>query len=295
MALKVWRMTCSHSDHLRKFGSWPLDICPFGPCSLMHMAGQGGDDLEDDYVLDGPTATSGDEEEYSHHGSSHGDLSLDDDASRPSGSATHTEGETGNKRKRSGKDKQRKLKVSCLDFRPFDHPKLDTRKQKSKLKETQDEKSRLTTQQTPLELAEYLTGFQAKSFSRLSRIELEDIQIPGGCGLEESSRNDHRLTSSQRVRLLIHPHGLLKGLSTRCPISSLKVAPSHICRCGGIESFSLSVTPSLRLRLSQKPKANGAPTLIFVAGSALRVADVVTLLPVYPPEWLLTLRLDKSP
>lgn len=74
------------------------------------MTGQGGDDLEDDYVSDELVATSGDEED-SHHWSNHGDLSLDDDASKPSGSATHTESEKSNKRKRSGKDKQRKLKV----------------------------------------------------------------------------------------------------------------------------------------------------------------------------------------
>lgn len=85
----------------------------------MYMAGQNGDGLEDDYVPDGLAATSGDEEEYSHHGSSHGDLSLDDNASRPSGSAVHAEGEKRNKRKRSGKDKQRMLKVSYLDFRPW--------------------------------------------------------------------------------------------------------------------------------------------------------------------------------
>lgn len=85
----------------------------------MYTAGQGGDDLEDDYVPDEPTATSGDEEEYSHHGSSHGNLSLDDDASGPSGSVAHAEGERGNKRKRSGKNKLRRLKVSCLDFRTW--------------------------------------------------------------------------------------------------------------------------------------------------------------------------------
>lgn len=45
--------------------------------------------------------------------------------------------------------------------------------------EAQDEQSPLIAQQSPLELAEYLAGSQAKSFFRLSRIELEDIRIPG--------------------------------------------------------------------------------------------------------------------
>jgi protein CMS1 len=81
------------------------------------MAGQGGDDLEDDYVPDELVASSGDEED-SPHGSSHGDLSLDDDAPKPSGSAAPTESENNNKRKRSGKDKQRKLKVN-ISIRPW--------------------------------------------------------------------------------------------------------------------------------------------------------------------------------
>lgn len=58
---------------------------------------------------------------------------------------------------------------------------LDTRKQKPKLKEMQDEQSPLTAWQSLPELVEYLARSQAKSFSRLSRIELEDIRIPGGC------------------------------------------------------------------------------------------------------------------
>ena len=38
------------------------------------------------------------------------------------------------------------------------------------------------------------------------------------------------------------------------------------------------VIPTLRTRLAQRPKSNGAPTLIFVAGAALRVADVTRIL-----------------
>lgn len=34
------------------------------------------------------------------------------------------------------------------------------------------------------------------------------------------------------------------------------------------------VLPSLHTRLSQRSKSNGAPTLLFVTGAALRVADV---------------------
>lgn len=38
------------------------------------------------------------------------------------------------------------------------------------------------------------------------------------------------------------------------------------------------VVPTLRTRLSQRPKYNGSPTLIFLAGAALRVADVTRIL-----------------
>lgn len=36
--------------------------------------------------------------------------------------------------------------------------------------------------------------------------------------------------------------------------------------------------PTLHTRLGQKSKANGAPTLLFIAGAALRVADVTRVL-----------------
>lgn len=89
-------------------------ICPLQPCFFM-AAGQGGDDVSDDYIPDELVATSCNEEEYSHHGSSHGYLSLDDDTSKPSGSIAHAGSEKSNKRKRSGKDKQKRLKVSHLN------------------------------------------------------------------------------------------------------------------------------------------------------------------------------------
>lgn len=38
------------------------------------------------------------------------------------------------------------------------------------------------------------------------------------------------------------------------------------------------VLPTLRTRLGQKPKNNGAPTLLVVSAAALRVADVTRIL-----------------
>ena len=36
--------------------------------------------------------------------------------------------------------------------------------------------------------------------------------------------------------------------------------------------------PTLKTRLAQRPKSPGSPTLIFIAGAALRVADVTRVL-----------------
>jgi protein CMS1 len=38
------------------------------------------------------------------------------------------------------------------------------------------------------------------------------------------------------------------------------------------------VLPTLHTRLGQKSKSNGAPTLLFIAGAALRVTDVTRIL-----------------
>ncbi|KAJ8517548.1 hypothetical protein ONZ45_g5274 [Pleurotus djamor] len=42
--------------------------------------------------------------------------------------------------------------------------------------------------------------------------------------------------------------------------------------------FIMKVLPPLHTRLGQKSKSNGAPTLLFVAGAALRVADITRIL-----------------
>ena len=40
----------------------------------------------------------------------------------------------------------------------------------------------------------------------------------------------------------------------------------------------LAVLPTLRTRMGQRSKSNGAPTLLFIAGAALRVVDVTRVL-----------------
>lgn len=47
----------------------------------------------------------------------------------------------------------------------------------------------------------------------------------------------------------------------------------------GVYSLNLlAVLPALRTRLSQRSKHKGAPTLLFITGAALRVADVTRVL-----------------
>jgi protein CMS1 len=42
--------------------------------------------------------------------------------------------------------------------------------------------------------------------------------------------------------------------------------------------FIVKVLPSLHTRLGQRSKSNGAPTLLYIAGAALRVADITRVL-----------------
>ncbi|KAJ6546469.1 U3-containing 90S pre-ribosomal complex subunit-domain containing protein [Mycena vulgaris] len=52
----------------------------------------------------------------------------------------------------------------------------------------------------------------------------------------------------------------------------------HARTLDNLVDFIVKVLPNLRLRLSQRSKASGAPTLLFVAGAALRVVDVTRVL-----------------
>ncbi|KAK7015040.1 protein cms1 [Favolaschia claudopus] len=98
------------------------------------------------------------------------------------------------------------------------------------------------TDQPPHALAEYLAAFQSKTFaSVMSPLELEDIRIP-----VDSIADTTMWTGPRTLDNLV--------------------------------DFIIKVLPNLRLRLSQKSKTNGAPTLLFVSGAALRVVDVTRVL-----------------
>ncbi|KAH9934888.1 U3-containing 90S pre-ribosomal complex subunit-domain containing protein [Fomitopsis serialis] len=126
------------------------------------------------------------------------------------------------------------------------------RKRRAKEKERRAKKRRLAETLDPVEapsvaaqpsvlLADYLSSMQAKTFAKMSSIELADVQIP-----ESSIVDTTQWTGSRNLDQLV--------------------------------DFITKMVPTLRTRLSQRPKSNGSPTLIFLAGAALRVADVTRIL-----------------
>ncbi|CAK5264288.1 unnamed protein product [Mycena citricolor] len=98
-----------------------------------------------------------------------------------------------------------------------------------------------TTDQSPPALAEYLASLQKKAFSKLSALELEDARIPVDAIVDTSAWTGPRTLDN-------------------------------------LVDFIVKVIPDLRIRLGQRSKTNGAPTLLFLATAALRVADVTRIL-----------------
>lgn len=126
------------------------------------------------------------------------------------------------------------------------------RKRREKAKERKAKRRKLTEERdvdepqslaagSPAELAAYLSDMSRKVYTDLSDLELENVGIP------ESSIADTTAWTGPRS---------LDQLSF----------------------FIQKVLPGLHNRLLMKSKANGAPTLIFVTGVALRVADVTRTL-----------------
>ncbi|TFK26423.1 hypothetical protein FA15DRAFT_667515 [Coprinopsis marcescibilis] len=95
--------------------------------------------------------------------------------------------------------------------------------------------------QSPESLSDYLASMQKKTFKDISEIELDDLRIPASAIVDTTLWTGPR-TLDQLVE------------------------------------FIGKVLPTLRTRLLQRPKSTGAPTLIYVTSSALRVIDVTRIL-----------------
>lgn len=130
-------------------------------------------------------------------------------------------------------------------------PQLKKRKRREKEKEQKAKKRKLIQStesiehsiaaQPPHALSHYFTSAQVKSFPKLSALELGDFEIPASAIADTTSWAGPRTLDQ-------------------------------------LEDFILKVVPSLSTRLSQRSKSNGAPTMIFLTGAALRVADVTRVL-----------------
>lgn len=182
---------------------------------------QGGDDLGDDFVVDDLVAFSGDEDAAFDDGvlsDSRDAISGEEDG----GDRSPPTANTGTERKRKRREKEKDQK-------------------KPKLADNVELIEHSIAAQSPNVLSDYLTSMLAKSFPKMSALELHDMQIP------RTSIADSTVWTGSRT--LDH-----------------------------LVEFIVKVLPTLHTRLCQKSKANGSPTLLFVTGAALRVVDVARVL-----------------
>ncbi|KAF8559510.1 hypothetical protein OG21DRAFT_1402376 [Imleria badia] len=129
---------------------------------------------------------------------------------------------------------------------------LAKRKRREKEKERQAKRRKLAetaevheppsvAAQPAYKLADYMSTMQAKAYPELTGLELNDMCIP-----ETALSDTTQWTESRSLDRLVE--------------------------------FIIKVLPVLNKRLSQRPKSPGAPTLLYIAGAALRVADVTRVL-----------------
>ncbi|KAF8633708.1 hypothetical protein AX17_004366 [Amanita inopinata Kibby_2008] len=117
----------------------------------------------------------------------------------------------------------------------------ERRTKKRKLVESTQSAELSIANQSTNELSHYLSSLQVKVFSTMSSLELEGILIP------ESSMADTMAWTGPRT-------------------------------LDNLVEFIMKMLPTLHIRLGQKSKHNGSPTLLFIAGAALRVADITRVL-----------------
>lgn len=124
------------------------------------MTKTGGDDLDDDFVPDELVAMSDDEDALQVADGDINALLSADEEEMDEGEVQKSQAAAAKKRKRREKEKERKAK------------KLKVAESAEPLEVTS------VAAQTPVLLADYLSSMQAKTFSKMSGIELTDIQIP---------------------------------------------------------------------------------------------------------------------
>ena len=150
--------------------------------------------------------------------------------------------------------------------------------QRRKLAETVEVLEPLSIAAQPAhKLADYMSAMQAKAFPDLTGLELNDMCIPGEClqdiwlpvilielQIETAIADTTQWTESRSLDRLVD--FIIKGMLL---LSFLPWPYNH---------HFPPVLPMLHKRLSQRSKSPGAPTLLYIAGAALRVADVTRVL-----------------
>ncbi|KAJ3476337.1 hypothetical protein NLI96_g11222 [Meripilus lineatus] len=269
----------------------------------------GGDDLEDDFIPDDLVALSDPEEEETEDAIQGPDADINaflspDEEDVDEAELQRSQAAAEKKRKRREKEKEKKAKKQKVvqATESIDHTSIAA--------------------QPPVLLSDYLSSMQAKTFSKMSGIELTDIQIPGTSlpsripssstpkkgELSETKGPDSNLNSGyddmdgfqklgpacglynqRRVYSILFyslplPTPLKRFSYVLYPTWRIFFLTPHDSQHILVRMLTLSrvlfliVLPTLRTRLAQRPKSNGAPTLIFVAGAALRVADATRIL-----------------
>ncbi|KAL5533293.1 CMS1 [Sanghuangporus sanghuang] len=189
------------------------------------MSAQRGDGFDDDFVPDDLVADSPEEEVEIAS-------STEDDEDSPPATGHTSAGQSqvfsedrakAKKRKRREKEKDKKVN-------------------KRRLVEALESNEPVSIAAQPPSLqAEYLAKKQAKSYSKLSSVELDDMRIPENAIVDTSAWTAPRTLDQ-------------------------------------LPDFVTKMVPTLKTRLAQKSKDNGAPTLLFISGAALRVADATRVL-----------------
>ncbi|KAH8983548.1 U3-containing 90S pre-ribosomal complex subunit-domain containing protein [Lactarius hatsudake] len=223
------------------------------------MAHHRGDDLDDDFMPDETVALSEDEgfASLGDHDDIGKLLSADEDEVDPPKERPNSILEK--KRRRREKEKERRAKEG-LSLSLASYPKHDLSKRKlNETTEPGDHPS--VASRSPAIMSEYLSAMQAKSFSKMSALELQDRQIQGS---EFHSGYDYM----DGVEEFGHVGEFYYSRYTP-PLSSL-LSFSNPSR--------MTAVPNLHTRLLQRTKSFGAPTLLFLTGAALRAVDVTRAL-----------------
>ncbi|KAG6821162.1 hypothetical protein H0H93_005382 [Arthromyces matolae] len=190
-----------------------------------------GDDLEDDFVADDLVALSDDE------AAPNADFFSDDGENE----SASVEEEFPDKESESRPLMTAEQEAALAKKRKRREKEKDKRTKKRKLAEAIEEVQRSVADQTPAQLSEFLASHQAKVFSNVTVLELEDMRIPASSIADTTSWTGPRTLDQ-------------------------------------LADFIIRTNPTLTKRLAQKSKSTGAPTLLFVTGAALRVADVTRVL-----------------